>query len=207
MIQVARARIRNEADRRVTFVVADAEAMNLDDTSFDLIVSSASVQWFNNPVSTTQRLQRSLTADGTFAFATFGPDTFCELHRSFECAAQRLGHPPLRRGPTYLSAQDWSDCGHAIGQTVRVVDERRVLSFSSVRSFLESVRSLGAANASASVSSYAGKSMFQVMEGIYRESFSSGDRVLATYHILYVLLGRDVPASQSLAAQRRAISI
>ncbi len=192
MIRVAQARVRNEVQSRVAFVVADAECMDLDDASFDLIVSNATVQWFNDPVSTIQRLLRSLTADGTLAFATFGPDTFFELHRSFECAAQRLEYPPLRRGQTYLSAQDWSHCSEALGHTVQIVDERRVLSFSTVRSFLASVRSLGAANASESVSSYPGKSIFPVMEDCYRKSFSSGDRVLATYHILYVLFGRDV---------------
>ncbi|HEU4601876.1 MAG TPA: methyltransferase domain-containing protein, partial [Steroidobacteraceae bacterium] len=93
MIRLAQARIRNEVQRRVTFVAEDAECMELDDASFDLIVSNATVQWFNDPVLTIGRLVGSLIADGTLAFATFGPDTFSELHRSFECAAQRLGHP------------------------------------------------------------------------------------------------------------------
>ncbi|MBJ8193835.1 methyltransferase domain-containing protein, partial [Bacillus cereus] len=79
MVEETRKRLGEDASN-VTFIVADAEewacAQMLQDQkahlsqkiTYDVIVSSAVFQWFNDPQRTCRSLQQLLALDGLFAF-------------------------------------------------------------------------------------------------------------------------------------------
>lgn len=80
MIKVARERIHDDS---VTFICGDIESINLDG-KFDLIISNATFQWFNEPRKTLEKLKNYLTSKGSLYFSTFGENTFSELHSCYE---------------------------------------------------------------------------------------------------------------------------
>lgn len=97
MIQLARGRVGGE---RVEFAVADAETAGFDPGSFDVVVSNATIQWFDDPISTFVRLTGALRPGGVMLHSTFGPDTFCEWRSLFD--DDRVSGLPLR------SAGEWA---------------------------------------------------------------------------------------------------
>ncbi len=62
----------------VKFFVADGESLPFKDSFFDLVVSSAALQWMD-PVKAFREAARVLRPKGGFYFATFGPATLHEL--------------------------------------------------------------------------------------------------------------------------------
>ncbi len=97
MIQLARRRVDGE---RVEFAVADAETAAFEPESFDVVVSNATIQWFDDPRSTFKRLAGVLRPGGVMLHSTFGPDTFCEWRSLFD--NDRASGLPLR------SAGEWA---------------------------------------------------------------------------------------------------
>lgn len=121
MLQVAEKRIclsntndfdcSKESVSRVRFLLGDVEkwAADVPASSFDLIVSNACFQWLSDPRQTLEHLKRILRAEGVLAFATFGPDTFQELHSSFYEAYHTIGIEPQRHGLSFQSADQWGE--------------------------------------------------------------------------------------------------
>lgn len=76
MVERARRRLRG---RGVELEVADAEAAGVGTSDYDLVISNATIQWFDDPASTTAGLASALRAGGLMLHSTFGPATFAEL--------------------------------------------------------------------------------------------------------------------------------
>ncbi len=175
--------------------------------SFDLIVSNATFQWFNTPRQTVRSFLRLLEGGGILAFSTFGPQTFRELHESFQAAECELGLPRMRHGQPFCGGEEWRAAFAESGTGFRRDEESRcheaflrdgklhrdgkfywneevcAETYPSVRHFLHSVKRIGAGNASAEQSAYAGKKLFAAMERHYRERFGSSEGIRATYHL------------------------
>ncbi len=65
-------------------VCADIEALPFADNSFDLVFSSLSMQWCNDPDAALQNFMRVLKPGGLLMFTSFGPDTLKELRASWQ---------------------------------------------------------------------------------------------------------------------------
>ncbi len=76
MVDIARNRLRGSL---ADVDVADAETAVFDPESFDLIVSNATIQWFDTPAESLSRLAATLRPGGLMLHSTFGPGTFAEL--------------------------------------------------------------------------------------------------------------------------------
>ena len=94
---VERARRRVPGAR---FVICDIEELETEPARYDLIASSATVQWLVEPELTLARLADSLDIDGELRLTTFGPRTFRELD-------EVLGELGCERGLRLLSAREW----------------------------------------------------------------------------------------------------
>ncbi len=80
MIEVARFKHRQP---NVKYEIADAEALPYENSFFDLVVSSSTLQWTDLPLVLKQ-VFRVLSAGGVFMFSTFGPHTLKELKEAFQ---------------------------------------------------------------------------------------------------------------------------
>lgn len=195
------------AGRLETFV-GDAEPQGSDDDKLtmtvygqaDLIISSATFQWFDEPEQTLKTWLERLKSDGLLAFATFGPQTFVELHEAFEAAERELGLPQMSHGQDFLSLTEWerlllqSTDGLQKSFAFTGIEQTDVQLFRDVRSFLYSVKRVGAGNANSDSgkTQRAGRRLFAEMEKKYTERFAvRNEGIRATYHLLYGLLGAE----------------
>jgi malonyl-CoA O-methyltransferase len=93
-LAVARLRLRHNP--KLNFRVADGEA--LDERNFDLLVSNATFQWFNDLSGAFVRYYACLRDGGAMLFATLGQGTFTELYVSM---SKTLGDKAHAIGANY----------------------------------------------------------------------------------------------------------
>jgi malonyl-CoA O-methyltransferase len=106
MVEAARGRVGGSS---VRLQVADAETAAFPAAHYDLIVSNATIQWFDDPAGTLAGLASALRPAGRMLHSTFGPATFRELR-------QVLGDSespglPLRSG------REWAEIAAAAGMS------------------------------------------------------------------------------------------
>jgi len=196
MIEETRKRLGGNS-RGVSFVVADAEEwastqmMRGQNThlsqkiTYDVIVSSAVFQWFNDPQHTCQALQQLLAPNGLFAFATFTGNTFHELHRSFAAAERRLGLPLMPHGQSYPEGSDWQQTFGARG-TFLWDQQQYILTYRDVMDFMHSVKRVGASNAVKQANDQGGsRALFHTMREYYEQNFAvnRGEGIQVTYDV------------------------
>lgn len=102
-------RHRGRWRRRFELVAGAAESLPIADASFDLVYSSMTLQWCEDPSSTLASIRRILRPGGMLLIATTGPDTLRELrevlgsdkaglHAGQSIDAQRLGDTLVHHG-------------------------------------------------------------------------------------------------------------
>ena len=78
MINYSSAKIKHS---NVSFIEGDGEALPFPDQKFDLVISSAALQWMA-PEKAVSEASRVLKPGGRFIFSTFGPATLSELKKA-----------------------------------------------------------------------------------------------------------------------------
>jgi malonyl-CoA O-methyltransferase len=185
---------------RVTFIIGDAESIipqlaEDQPGSFDLIISNAAFQWFNEPEGTALACLHCLMQDGSFLFSTFTERTFEELRHSFAAAESLLNREAIPHGQSFLTSCDWrttfANCRLPFQWSEQLLHEH----YPDTRSFLHAVQRIGAGNAIKSNQQHAGiagRILFKAMEQHYLNHYSSQRGIQVTYHIGYGVIGRVV---------------
>ncbi|WP_410511372.1 malonyl-ACP O-methyltransferase BioC [Paenibacillus sp. BR2-3] len=200
MILAAEQRVRSSAENNlchnnrqpscVHFLHADVEmwAANAPSSSFDLIISNACFQWLSRPKQTLEHLHRLLRTGGLLAFATFGPDTFRELHTAFDAVYRAGGMKPQRHGLSFLTADQWRNMLEETGfSNIQVERLLQTEEHASARDFLLSVKALGASTSEAASShGFGSRRLFANMYKEYESKFSTSGGVTATYDVLII---------------------
>jgi malonyl-CoA O-methyltransferase len=129
---------------RAMAVTADAETW-ICDTEYDLIVSNAAFQWFNEPQKAILKYSKFLLPKGLMALSLFGSGTFRELLESFRAAASLRGMDYADpRSASLLTVSDLEDTGKRSGLNFLSESLIRPVRYASVRDFFSALRSLGA---------------------------------------------------------------
>jgi malonyl-CoA O-methyltransferase len=185
MVQAARDRLGQTATIR--FSIGDAETMEWDET-FDLIVSNATVQWFDTPEYSFCTLTKHLLPGGWVLFSTFGPDTFLELHQQFEEVERDLRLPSGMHGLRLRGPEEWERILRQAGlQDVGSLDCRHRLEYPDCYAFLQSIKQTGASySASSVVSLSAQRRLLREVVRRYNRAYRSKDGVYATYQLVQV---------------------
>jgi len=191
MLEVARKRLQG---RQVEFICGDIEEMKAFGGPFDLIISNAAFQWFNQLENTIHRLFLSLAPGGSMHFSTFGESTFCELHTSFKRATQHAGVEAPAPGQSFFTLIELiALCQRAVGLIgngyVNGKEELEIETFANVRDFFYSIKKIGATNSNTTKYSQR-PSLLKNMMRFYEQDFRKDDQVMATYHCLYVSIQR-----------------
>ncbi|MHA1517497.1 MAG: methyltransferase, partial [Alphaproteobacteria bacterium] len=98
---------RNLADMdgtSIRFEMMDAGRPGGHD-GFDLIVTSMTLHWLPDPVSSLDRLRALLSPGGTVMFAGLGPNSFAEWRRVLECEGLPIGIPDLPEIPGVIEEE------------------------------------------------------------------------------------------------------
>ena len=161
--------------------------MEAGQVSFDLMVSNACFQWLRNPQQTLRNLRRLLRPGGRLAFATFGPDTFQELHQSFDEVYRASGKAPQRHGLSFQSATQWQILwSKPDSNPLKLNDQFQTETYVSVRDFLHAVKAVGANTSEAAPRGLGSRRLFSDMYKIYENKFSVSGGIAATYDIVRI---------------------
>lgn len=185
MIEEARGRVED-----VNWICRDAEVFAYEDVGrFDLIISNATVQWFEDPLTILMRYRSLLTDTGLLAVATFGDATFAELRNAFASAYRASGKRPRQHVLSMKPYSFW----RSIFPHAETHESLRRLVYPDVRAFLKAVKLAGA--------SYTGgapeplnRAVLARMSEIYRQEYPdpSGPGILVTYHVVFLYCARHI---------------
>lgn len=171
-------RNRLGADTRLTLLATDAEQWIQDtSTTFDLIVSNATFQWFEQPLATIHRLKRRLTPHAELHFSTLGPQTFWEFHQACSSVDNKLGIANQRRGQQFLPITEWA-------QILDVTEHYFIEYHESARAFMDSVRRIGASKADDSQTTLT-RTYLRELQKEYERHLTTDDLLPATYHTIF----------------------
>lgn len=169
---------------RARFMVDDAENfVRTCNETFDLVISNAAFQWFQQMEQTLGYVKALLAADGLLAGSTFGEDTFTELQQAFRSAYVELGYPGVEHNVSMRPVNWWRETlPHA-----EVHESRQLRKFSDTLSFLRSVQDAGAVK-STTGAHFLRRDALRMMVKHYESCFAvpEGGRVYATYHCLHI---------------------
>jgi malonyl-CoA O-methyltransferase len=168
----------------VDFYVADAEAfIRAASEPYNLVISNAAVQWFEDARASLIGARALLAHDGLLVVSTFGDRTFHELRHAFDAAyavaeMELEQHVVLMNTPTY-----WRE----VFPECEVLEEISTRGFASVAAFLHSIQEAGAVNSTAGPH-FLSRRILREMIDQYSKRYADPNRggITATYHIVYL---------------------
>lgn len=183
---IARARVHCPG---ATFVRADAETYVHQLTpGIDVIVSNATVQWFEHPVATLRAYRALLARNGCLALTTFGEQTFRELRRAMVMAygrerAQAVQRHLLSMAPVAFWRETFPDAA--------VSEELWCDHHANVRAFLRSLQRAGVTYAGAERRFLPAPVLRRILECYPGAEPGAGPSsgITATYHVIRLSMG------------------
>lgn len=177
------------ANLSASIICADCEQLPYADSSFDLVLSTSTFQWLENPVQAFREAKRVMAPGGLFAFALFGSGTLKELHESWRYALESSPSPRQDRSHRFMSAAEVEQAlGSAGFSSWQLCAEVETEHYPSVTELLKNLRRVGAGNASPSAGRGLGeRTVVQKMMERYRSCYGDEDGVVASYGIIYCL--------------------
>ncbi|TYQ15828.1 UNVERIFIED_CONTAM: malonyl-CoA O-methyltransferase [Acetivibrio alkalicellulosi] len=174
--------------KNVDFICSDIEEINIT-KKYDLIVSNATFQWFNNLEKTLVKIVNLLKPGGFFCFSTFGTNTFRELKNSFEKTQILLDiqQDDISPGQTFISANQLESICKKQSYNYKISEVYEYEFFNCCRNFLYSIKKIGANNSCAKRNNLPPDFIEKVIE-IYDRDYKENDKVIATYHNLFVYI-------------------
>lgn len=166
------------------YIEADAEKfIFLTEKKFDLIVSNATIQWFEKADAALRRIYELLAPQGFMAIGTFANRTFHELTSTFNKAYSFNGLKERQHTVPMRSINEWRG---AI-PNAEIFDEIIERNFPDVISFLRSIQEAGAVNSLTNRFAIP-KSVLRNMKEYYAKDHSNAKtgEILATYHVCYI---------------------
>jgi len=175
-----RTRKRGRWLRRPGVVCGNSQQLPLADASVDMVFSSLSLQWCDQPEKAFAEIRRVLKPDGVILFSTFGPDTLKELRSSW--AAVDGNH----HVHAFLDMHDIGDIIVHAGLQEPVMEREVItLTYDTVRAVMRDLKYIGASNALQSRSrGLLGRHRFEQVEQAYEQWRVEG-RLPASYEVVY----------------------
>lgn len=167
---------------QVNYIIGDIEKVVFElEEKFDLIISNATIQWFEDKPKTMKQVENLLEQGGVVAIATFGDKTFCQLSEAFANSYAKNNLENRSHTVKMPSIATWQN----IFPKGKISEEIITNTFPNVREFLRSIQNAGAVNSSAK-NAIIPKKVFADMIKYYTENFSADDKILASYHVCYI---------------------
>jgi len=167
--------------RPLQAVQADAMRLPLAAASVDLLVSNLTLQWLDDLPAFLQTVRRVLKPGGLLLFSTFGPDTLQELRLAWASVGEQA------RVSEFIDQHVIGDWLVAAGFRDPVMDcDRITASYPDVSSLMHELKSIGAGNArSDRPRQFTSRSKLLAMQQAYRERFSQGSNIQASWEVVY----------------------
>jgi malonyl-CoA O-methyltransferase len=172
---------------RVT--AADAEALPFRDASFDLVVTTSTLQWLPRVAPALEEARRVLEPGGVLCVALFGARTLFELREAWD-EATGARSPQTHR---FLSREELAAGLARAGLAVETTrDEELVERHPDARAVLRALKAVGASSAVPGRSGLGGRRATLDAIRRYEERHRGPEGVPATYQVLYAVARRPV---------------
>ena len=177
-------------------VNGDAEHLPFREGAFDLVVSTSTLQWIENPDAFFQQSYRVLHIDGLLCIAFFGGRTLRELQECYrEAVVQRGGCSEgyldrLHRFKEITAVQEAlerSDFGRVL-----ITSEIEMDYYPDVSALLRSIKRIGAGSSAQEVrrGGLGWRSILNETSRLYRDRYGSDGMIPVTYEVFYVIAQR-----------------
>jgi SAM-dependent methyltransferase len=169
-------------------VVREAAVLDLAAGAHDLVVHALALHWAEDPVGQIVQSRLALRPDGLFLAATFGGATLRELRASLaEAEAAATGG----LSPRILPMAEIRDLGGLLqraGLALPVADSAvRTVAYRDLFHLMADLRAMGEGNAlAARLRRPTRRAVFLEAAQRYRDAFPTGDRIAATFEILWL---------------------
>jgi malonyl-CoA O-methyltransferase len=189
MITEIKPKLKNNS---VDFICGDIEEINLN-TTYDIIISNATFQWFNHMPITMKKLYAALNPNGILCFSTFGKYTFCELNECFEKTTQLMSiKESISSGQSFYNLNELATlCKDAVRNEMNhneiVVQSKEIFEyeyFNNCKDFFYSIKKVGANNSNKDGRRTSPAFIKKVID-LYNEDFRENNKIKATYHCLF----------------------
>ena len=154
------------------FLSGDIEKIDISE-KFDLVVSNAVVQWVSDLDELLHKIRTNLSDDGYFAFTTFGEQNYHEIRETTGVSLD------------YLKTETLKEKYSAEFEIVFFEESIQTLFFNTPLDVLKHIKNSG--TNSVKTANWT-MSKLKTFDEFYKKSFSSGNKVLLTYHPIFVVL-------------------
>ncbi|OQY08736.1 MAG: malonyl-[acyl-carrier protein] O-methyltransferase BioC [Fusobacteriia bacterium 4572_132] len=176
MIQESKEKFKNK--NNIIYIVGDAENLELLN-KYDLIVSNATFQWFNNLEIVLKKFKKNLKKDGELVFSTFANQTYKELRNSFN-----LLNVVYDYSQKFYSKQQLLNIIKKEFIVNEIDEELMIEKYSDLMKFLVSIKKIGSNSAKKNKKNLTIKKL-KKLENIYMKNYSEQNKIIVTNHILY----------------------
>lgn len=168
--------------KNIKFICEDAELVKLD-CKYDLIISNATIQWFNDFNKSIQKYVNLLNKNGQIVLSTFGEKNFIELERISLLLSKNLSlqeKPKLRK--VFISKNEILKILEKLNINYFVNDMLEKEYFNNSFEFFKSVKKIGASISSNVLNPV----ILKTSINFYNKEFIEHEKIYATYHLLYI---------------------
>ena len=155
---------------RLNYLVSDAENHNFEE-KFDLIVSNATFQWFNNLKETVDKYRNILNKNGKIIFSIFSEGTYRELNESFIKVSE-----DYRYSQNFVSLDELKKIGKILKK------EYYMEEYENLFEFLKSIRGIGAQ------SSLSNKKVLtpNIIKAVEKEYLNAYKKIIVSNSLAYI---------------------
>lgn len=174
-------------------VNADAEYLPFRSCTFDLLVSTSTLQWLENLDIFFQQARRVMHPSGLLCIAFFGGRTLCELRECYRDAVEQRPDGSNGYVDRLHRFMDRRDVEHALEQAdfgqAMIMSEIETDYHSDVHGLLRSIKRIGAGT-SAQGNRGGGlgwRGILDETSRLYYERYGGDGKIPATYEVVYIV--------------------
>lgn len=169
-------------------VISDEETLGLPAQGFDLVIHGMALHWANDPVGQIIQCHRALRPDGLFHAVALGGQTLIELRDALTRAEVQLTGGLSPRVAPMAEIRDMGALLQRAGLALPVADALPLTaSYRSARHLMHDLRAMGETNALAQRHRRpAPRGLFELTDRLYADSYPDGDRVRATFELIFL---------------------
>ncbi len=178
MVGIAKKKLKNSG---VEFFSADGEEFSPAE-KFDLIVSHACFQWFNDLDRALEKCKGLLKENGEVVFSAFGPLTFCELNFSLKAILKS----PFIQAEFFLNKPGLKLTLSRHFGKVKIREARYEEEFLSLNDLLRKIKYSGIRGSGVGRGVQINRGILKELEKVYLNKFG---RIKATYQVFFCRAG------------------
>jgi len=167
-------------------VISDTEVLDLDQGAHDLVIHAMALHWADDPLGQIIQCTRALKPDGLFLATFLGGQTLHQLRASLGQAEADITGGLSPRVAPMAEIRDMGGLLQRAGLALPVADgDPLTVSYATPLHLMRELRDMGEANAlDQRLRQPTRKSVMMRAMQIYTESYSTGDRIPATFEMI-----------------------